>query len=237
MSDERPPADSAAESAADSKAGGRSVPAESARSPAPRRRLPRFGVGAVMVLMTVLAFQYALINYFGPVAAMAIPPVICGGMIVVVIGAEIAASRSPASRARQWSRRNFSWAVGYIFLLGISAYLTGGAQIGYQWFSQWRLERRLQKDLGFRYTKAYVWGADRQSRQAIVLLLVEPGRPLDQAGLIAGETLITELSPAEWFRMVEENRGRQIQVRVAQGALGRALEKCPQRTVELRIPP
>ena len=203
---------------------------------APRAGLPRFGIGAAMVMVSVLACQFALINYFGPIAALAIAPVICGGLVVALLAAEIMAWRRPQGNARRWSRRAFGWAVGYIFVLGLSAYLTGGAQIGYTWFQQWRLDRRVRNDLGFTYVTAFVRDS-HASRKAIFLVLVEPGGPCDQAGLMAGEAVISELPPAEWLRMVDENRGKEIDVTVAQGAVGRPLEKCPHRTVQVVIPP
>lgn len=202
----------------------------------PARHPLRFGIGGLMVLVTVLAFQYALINYLGPIAAMAIPPVVCGFLVLAVLGGELYAWRLGQLGPQVKSRELFGWLLVYIFVLGVSAYLAGGAQIGYGWFSRWRLERQLQQDLGFTSAPGYLLRRNGSSQATVFLVVVEPGGAAEQAQLRGGDAVLTELTPAEWFRMLNENRGQAVDVTVIRGAPGKMLEDCPTSTHALRVP-
>ncbi|MCO6459058.1 MAG: hypothetical protein J5I93_27435 [Pirellulaceae bacterium] len=196
----------------------------------------RFGIGGLMVLVTVLAFQYALINYLGPIAAMAIPPVVCGFLVLAVLVGELYAWRLGQLGPQLKSRELFGWLLIYIFVLGLSAYLAGGAQIGYGWFTRWRLERQLQQDLGFKTVPGYLFRRDGSSQATLFLAVVEPGGAVEQSLLRSGDAVLTELTPAEWFRMLNENRGQSVDVTVVRGAPGKMLEDCPTSTHTLLVP-
>jgi hypothetical protein len=197
----------------------------------------RFGIGAIMVAITVLAFQYSLVSYLGPWAALIFPPVLCGALVLIVLGVELRSwQRTDASQTQRMGRTTFGWLIVYIFLLGVSAMAAGGGKISYDLFMAWRIERSVQQDFGFTYAPNYIWGENMRTRSTVFFVMIKPGGAFERAGVRGGEAVVTELSPSEWLRMLDENRGQSVEIRLAQGAPATALEKCTQRVVTVDLP-
>ncbi len=206
--------------------------------PEPKRGF-RFGLGAMMLLTAVFAVQFALISYLGVWAAMAVPPLICTGLLLVVLTAEVARrSGRRIGGIVQLEQRTKRWAFIYIFLLGVSAYLAGGAQLAFEQVVRFRLESRLQRDLGFTCDLQYTW-REKGPSQAIVIRSLESGGAMEQAGFQNADIIVSDLPPAGYFDMLDENRGKEISVTAATAPAGvytQPLEKYPQRQITLVVP-
>ena len=77
-------------------------------------------------------------------------------------------------------------------------------------------------------------------RNAIYVRGVTPGGACAQAGFLKNDVILSDLTPQQYYQMLDENRGTTITVQVASGAVGSVLtpiEDCPQRDLVLSIPP
>ena len=188
----------------------------------------RFGIGTLMIVTAVLGGQYALISYLGAWSALVLPPLICLGTVAVVLIVHIAGRTNPDPRARNTlAQKSFQWGFLYVIVLGFSAYLTGGAQLTFEYLSNQWLEQRVQRNLGFNHVAQF---------GMIHVTAVTPGSACEMAEFQIGDTIVTELKPNEYIRMLDDSRGQMITVTVASGALTRALDDCPKRELTLVIP-
>ena len=98
-----------------------------------------------------------------------------------------------------------------------------------------RITHGLQRDLGFKYQETYVL-TEKYSSNMIMIKGITAGSEFDQAGITSGDVVVTELSPDEFFQMMDENRGQQINITVASYSRGQYLEELPMRSVLVNIP-
>jgi len=57
-----------------------------------------------------------------------------------------------------------------------------------------------------------------------------------QAGLQKNDVVLFEGTVTEYLQTLYENRGKEVNINVATGALTKSVESCPQRTVTLVVP-
>ena len=196
----------------------------------------RFGVTGLLIVTFVFGIQFALVSYFGAIAGIVMPALICILMVGMAFVSEIR-----WWRRRDWQERarfnSFITHRGFLYLvlLAASGYALGGAQLAYQSTAMLRITHGLQRDLGFKYQETYVLTA-KYSSNMIMIKGLTAGSEFDQAGITSGDVVVTELSPDEFFQMMDENRGQQINITVASYSRGQYLEELPMRSVLVNIP-
>jgi hypothetical protein len=103
-----------------------------------------------------------------------------------------------------------------------------------------RLADRVRSDLGFSAEVDDISDKDRAGsdtiRSAIIVKGVRAGGAFRQAGFQKDDAILTDLTPSEYYEMLEENRGSTITVNGAVGPVMTPIEKCPQRALTLEIP-
>jgi len=202
----------------------------------------RFGLRALFILTAVCCVQFALMSYIGALAGLAVGFAVCLAALGCLLLAQISLQLGRSSRPMiQMDRLAIRLTIAVV-LLAIGTILAGGGQLVYYQVTQYRFTRNLEKDLGFSAEMGQVTtqNLDEFGRYAIVVRSVTPGGAFDQAGFQKNDVIVTDLTVDEYYEMLDENRGQQINVTVASGAVGiqpPPLEQCPQRQLTLDVPP
>jgi hypothetical protein len=203
----------------------------------------RFGLKALIALTAVCAVQFALMFYVGTLTGLIFTALLCAGMLVALL---LASFVIPQQAYQPWAGRFDQFAIRLVLaivLLLIGAAFSGGGILMYNHVQSLRLTYRIKSDLGFSAKVDRIWdknpaGSDA-IRTAIVVTSVRTGSPFHQAGFEEDDVILTDLTPQEYYEMLEENRGSTITVTVARDAMGPVMtpiEKCPQRSLVLEIP-
>ncbi len=219
------------------------VPAQLVSEPSPPkvRKTLRFGIGSLFVCMTVFAFQFTMVRYYGALGAMALPPLIICFMILSAIYLEVRWKGSGNRQQREslsniLTNRSFL----YIFVLGVSAYGLGSATSCYKSDPKSLMTIRkneLETDLGFRSHTTYAMGRSRQ-QELLEIDSIDGGGPMNQAGLQKGDLIVSKSSVDVLLNQLHEQRGNTIHLTIQRGqsAFQRRLDEKEQFPILIRIP-
>ena len=203
----------------------------------------RFGMKALLAAMAVCCGQFAFMFYVGALPGLLLTATLCGAGLAALLFGPLFLRRT--SRAA-WVGRLDGVAIRLalaIAMLLVGAMLAGGGLALHDQFQWLRLARKVHQHLGFSARREDLETEDNGlqiGRDAIHIRSVTPGGAFHQAGFQQGDVILSDLSPHEYYQMLDENRGGTISVQVAGGAVGSVLtpvEDCPQRTLDLQIPP
>lgn len=211
--------------------------------PAARHPL-RFGLKALLLLTAVCSGQFALMSYLGTLAGLLITALFCGICLAVLLVVSVFVQGE--TRAA-WMARLDQVVIRLtlaVALLLVGALMAGGGLAMYHQVQVMRLSRSVQKHLGFTARNEMILETNDDGfavgRDAIYVRGVTTGGAFHQAGVQQGDVIVTALTPREYYQMLQENRGRTVTLQVASGAVGNVMtpvDQCPQRTLELQIPP
>jgi hypothetical protein len=203
----------------------------------------RFGLKALLALIAVCSAQFAFMFYVGTLPGLVLTTLLCAGLLTLLLLSPVVL---PRETLKAWIGRLDQLAIRLtlaIVLLLTGATLAGGGILVYQQIQALRRTMRVERNLGFSGNVEMVLetadAGNVVSRSRILVTGVTVGRAFHQAGFQKGDVILTDLTPGEYYQMLEENRGGSVTVHVANGAVGAVLtpvEKCPQRTLELAIP-
>lgn len=228
------------------------VPAGPSHAPAagdqppgpPRYSHPlRFGLRALIALMAICSAQFALMFYVGTLPGLIFTALLCAGMLLALL---LASFVIPQRAYQPWAGRLDQLAIRLVLaivLLLLGAAFSGGGILMVNHIQSLRLTYRVRSDLGFSAKVDRIWDKDKAGRDtirpAIVVTSVRTGSPFHQAGFEEDDVILTDLTPQEYYEMLEENRGSTVTVTVARDAMGPVLtpiENCPQHSLVLEIP-
>lgn len=217
----------------------RAVPDEpaSAERPSPiERPTPlRFGLRGMFLVMAMCGAQFALVARMGVLVGCAAGLAICLAVVTGLLAAGIyRACRLGLGKSDKLDALAIRAVVGVTVLFN-AMMLSGGAAVVYREYAALQLARRVADDLGFSFLTLPVVKNSRVVR-AIRVTGIEPGGEFDRAGVQVGDVIDAQLSPNEYFAMLDRNRGSEVDVTLAAGADLQPLEKCSRRTVTIVAP-
>jgi len=195
----------------------------------------RFGLKALLGLMAVCSVQFAVMNYLGSVLwGMVAGMAAC----FVVFSAIVLGGMALAGSRKQWIAHLDALVVRLMLamvVLFFGTILAGGGTAAWQVSSRLDRERSVEKNLGMSVKQVQVVH-DNHVVSALQITSLTDGGVAHQAGLQKDEIILVDSTIDELFQMLEANRGKQVDVNVATGALNTPVEKCPQRSVTLPVP-
>jgi hypothetical protein len=195
----------------------------------------RFGLRALLGLMAVCCVQFAAMNYFGVLGGLVAGMFVCIVLFgaIFLVGMSLTGAR--ASLLPQLDAIIVRLMVALVVLV-VGSIMAGGGTAAWYVLARWQIERIVEQKLGMAFQKAplnrnnqHVWGLHITS--------VEDGGVAHQAGLKIDEVIVVEGTVEEYVKLLYDNRGKQVDVNVATGALMQSVQNCPQRSVTLPIPP
>lgn len=95
--------------------------------------------------------------------------------------------------------------------------------------------KHLRKELGFKHGSPYIKFGDKV-KEVWVIEKVSPNGIFEKSGVEAGNILIDPSGGTEFYKKLEESRGKKITLTVAEGGDGSALEKRKTRKLTVAIP-
>lgn len=203
----------------------------------------RFGLKALIALTAVCSAQFALMFYLGTLPGLILTAVLCAGMLVALL---LASFVIPQENYQPWAGRLDQLAIRLVLaivLLLTGVAFAGGGILIVHYVDSVQLAYRVKSDLGFSAEVQTIPETNSRGfmvfRDAIIVKSVRAGGAFHQAGFQKDDTILTDLTPNEYYKMLEENRGSSITVNVASGATGPIMipiDKCPQRSLVLEIP-
>ena len=195
----------------------------------------RFGLRALMALMVVCSVQFAVMSYLGVLAGMLVGTLVCfavfGGIVVVGM-----ALSGKGARYLPHLDQTIVRLMVALVILAIGTVLAGGGSAAYHTLARVRNEALLERDLGvslksmmLNNNNNVVWGLHVKG--------VRSGSVADLAGLRKDEVIVVDGAVEDFYTLLRQNRGKDVDVNVATGAIGtQSLQNCPQRSVTLPIP-
>lgn len=195
----------------------------------------RFGLTGLLILITICAAQFALMNYLGPyvgvATGLAVGMALLGGLLVVAI------LFGRHRNAALWQRLD-TLAIRTtlaICLLGLGTLFAGGGYFAYVLISETYTQYRMQQQIGIRVQTIEVL-ENNELRPCLHVTTVVPGSNSDFAGFQEDDVIVLQGTRAEFFAMLQENRGKSVNVTVAPDARNQSLDTCPQIVRELVVP-
>ncbi len=204
----------------------------------------RFGLRALLALTAICSAQFAFMSYVGTLPGLLVTALLSGACLAaLLVGPLVMGRRARAAWMGSLDQLAIRLAMAIALLL-IGAMLAGGGLAIHYQVSSMRLARKVQRHIGLSARDEQILETDddglQTGRHAIFVRHVTPGGACHEAGFLKGDVILTEMRPLEYYRMLDENRGNAVTVEVASGAVGSVLipvEDCPQRSLELQIPP
>ncbi len=204
----------------------------------PSRRSPlRFGMRALLLFTGVCGVQFALMWYLGPLPGLLVSMGVCFAALTGLVFWAIIAIPARTSRVTiAYADKAVIWLVLAIVALVVGTLAAGGGQLAYKEIMHQHRARQLARDMGFTYRTERVW--DRTDLQEVVMVeTVTPGGVFSQAGVREDDAIVTNLTVREWFVTLQENRGKEVDLKVATGVTSmKPLNQCPKRTVTVTVP-
>ncbi len=194
----------------------------------------RFGLKALLGLMAVCSVQFAAMNYLGVLSGLLAGMAVCfiAFSAIVLGGMALAGSRT------KWLAQLDALVVRLMLamvVLFFGTILAGGGTAAWQVYSRIDRERSVEKNLGMSLKNVQVV-RDNHVVSALQITSLEDGGAAHKAGLQKDEVILVDSTIDELFKMLETNRGKDVDVNVATGALSTPVERCPQRSVTLAVP-
>ena len=187
------------------------------------------------MMMACCGVQFALMSYIGTMWGLIVGIFLCLGVfsVVLVVGIAIATG-NPSKSVNRLDNLAIQLTLAIVILF-ISVIFAGGGMAIYQVVIQTRLKSQLQHDLGVSFDTTYV-RKEQGFEPALEVNSVTPGGLAEQAGFQTGDVIVSDSQPREYLRILDENRGSEINVTLAAVSGNQPVDKAPQRQVTVMIP-
>lgn len=197
-----------------------------------------FGMQALFALTAVAGVQFALMAYLGVLVGLLVGIGVCALSMIGLIAASVVLGLRPGDRLMDHLDRLAIRLVFGIVVLMFGTMIAGGGQILYKSLERTRFSWKMERDLGFDYREQAMW--DGQGvRNTLAVTKVKPGGAFDQAGIQPGDLIVTDQTPLDFLKTLDENRGYTVDITLAPQAIDsttQSLEDLPQKAVTLRVP-
>jgi hypothetical protein len=194
----------------------------------------RFGLKALLGLMAVCSVQFAAMSYLGVLAGLAIGVLVCFAAFtaIIVVGPFLTGERARA--VPQLDVVIVRLMLGIVILV-FGSIMAGGGTAAWYVYARIQTERLIEQKFGFSIRPVSI---DHNERSVTGLLIdgITNGGVAHQAGLQTNDVILFEGTTAEYLQTLFDNRGKEVNINVATGALTKSVESCPQRSVSVVVP-
>lgn len=194
----------------------------------------RFGLKALLGLMAVCSVQFAAMNYLGVLAGFAAGVVVCFAAFssIILVGPFLTGERARLLPQLDVVIVRLMLA---IVILIVGSILAGGGTAAWHVLARIQTERLVEQKLGLSLRAVMI---DYKQRSVTGLLIdgITNGGVAHQAGLQTNDVILIDGTVAEYIEWLYANRGKEVPINVAAGALSKSVESCPQRTVPIVVP-
>jgi hypothetical protein len=156
-------------------------------------------------------------------------------MFVVACWGELERFRGRVGIGLRFEQRTSNGAMGFFTVMVVVGAIAAVSQLSFQLIYARYLEVRLETRLGFEAQTTFVRRDPGKQSRLWQLRLLRNGSPLAQAGAKLGDVIVTDLSPNEFLRALDQNRGSTMDITLATAVPSLAIDERPQRTVTLDL--
>ena len=200
-----------------------------------------FGLKALLVLTAIVAVQFALMSYLGPLVGLLAGIALCIlGMGVLLVASISLGLRPGSGLLDQLDRIAIRLVVGIVILF-FGSIIAGGGQLAFMALEDARFQWKMQNDLGFTYLPRTVFDPDTGDvTNVLEVLTISTGGPLDQAGVVKGDLIVLEGMAIDFLKKLDEQRGQAVDIGVANYAASSAnsdIDEATLRTATVHVPP
>ena len=194
----------------------------------------RFGLKALLGLMAVCSVQFAAMSYLGVLAGFAAGVVVCFAFFTAII---LVGPFLTGDRARLLPQLDVIIVrlMLAIVILIFGSIMAGGGTAAWHVLARIQTERLVEQKLGLSLKPVMI---DHNQRSETGLLIdgITNGEIAHQAGLQTNDVILIEVTVAEYLQTLYANRGKEVNLNVATGAVSKSVESCPQRVVTIVMP-
>ena len=195
----------------------------------------RFGLKALLGLMVVCSVQFAAMNWLGILEGL-----VAGGFVCFAAfgGIVVAAPFLTGERARLLPQLDaiIVRLMLAIVILVVGTILAGGGTAVWMVATRIQTERLVEQKLGLSLKEVTVMHNNRVV-SALHIAAVTDGGAAHDAGVQKDDVIVLEGTVGETIEMLYANRGKDVDLNLATGAVSRPIESCPQRSVTVAVPP
>lgn len=189
----------------------------------------------MMALMAVCSLQFALMNWFGVIYGLMLAIALCFAAFTAVFLVAVVVVRGNSVWLDRLDQIGIRLVIAMVVLI-FGTILAGGGKVAIDQITAMLIDSALQKDLGMQTERVYVID-NGIPVYGLEITEVESGGIADKSGLREGEViLVPDGRTDEFYRELNRQRGKDVNVAVASKAANQPLEKCPQYEVTLPIP-
>jgi hypothetical protein len=200
----------------------------------PPPRPMQFGLRTLLLVMAVCSAQFAVMSYAGVLPGVIISLLLACLAFAGVFLIGMFPGLFPASQVQHLDRL-IVWLMIAILVLFFGTTLAGGGVAAWQSAMRIKNEAWLERIIGAGLKRQMRVDQDG-ARQVLVVMSVRAGSPADQAGLKTGEVLVMGTTIDQFYRFLQTNRGKDVELTVAICGPTQQLDTAPQRTAVLSVP-
>src|SRR5262245_27323502 len=194
----------------------------------------RFGLKALLGLMAVCSLQFAAMSYLGVLAGFVTGVVVCFAAFtaIIVVGPFLTAQQ--ARLVPQLDVVIVRLMLAIVILI-FGSIMAGGGTAAWHVLARIQTERLIEQKLGLSL-KPVMIDHKQHTEMGLLIESITGGGAAHQAGLQKNDIILIEGTVAEYLQTLYDNRGKEVNINVAAGALNKSVESCPQRTVPVVVP-
>jgi hypothetical protein len=195
----------------------------------------RFGLKALLGLMVVCSVQFAAMNWLGILEGLVAGGFVCFAAFGAIV---VAAPFLTGERARLLPQLDaiIVRLMLAIVILVVGTILAGGGTAVWMVATRIQTERLVEQKLGLSLKEVTVMHNNRVV-SALHIAAVTDGGAAHDAGIQKDDVIVLEGTVGETIEMLYANRGKDVDLNLATGAVSRPIESCPQRSVTVAVPP
>ena len=195
----------------------------------------RFGVKAMFAVTACCGVQFALMSYLGTLWGLCIGILVClSGFTVVMVVGIVLANGDPSRAVARLDNLAIQFTLAVV-LLFVGVIFAGGGLAIYNVVSEARLKARVQRKLGVYLATDFV-NKNGNHENALRVKSVSPGSIAEQSGFETGDVIVTDSPPKEYLQILDDNRGKEIDVTLAAVSGSQRIDEVPMRKVTVAIP-
>lgn len=194
----------------------------------------RFGLKALLGLMAVCSVQFAAMNYLGVLAGFVAGVVVCFAAFTAII---LVGPFLTGERARLLPQLDVVIVrlMLAIVILIFGSIMAGGGTAAWHVLARIQTERLVEQKLGLSLKQIMI-DHNQRSETGLLVESIMGGGAAHQAGLQKNDVVLIEGTVTEYMQTLYANRGKEVNLNVATGALSKSVESCPQRVVTVVVP-
>jgi hypothetical protein len=194
----------------------------------------RFGLKALLGLMAVCSVQFAAMSYLGVLAGFVAGVVVCFAAFTAIIVVGPFLTGQQARLVPQLDVVIVRLMLAIVILI-FGSIMAGGGTAAWHVLARIQTERLIEQKLGLSLSPVMI-DHHQHTETGLLIESLTNGGVAHQAGLQKNDVVLVEGTVTEYLQTLYENRGKEVNINVATGALTKSVESCPQRTVTLVIP-